>query len=182
MATSKRRPRRFHPLPTAPEPGLDARILLVRGQRIILDADLARLYGVTSKRLKEQVGRNAARFPGDFAFRLSREETKEVAAICGDLRNLRFARGLPLAFTEHGAVMAAGVLNSPRAVEMSVLVVRAFVRMRRLLAAHEELAGKVAELERRVGVHDVALRGLVGTIRRLIEPPPGAPGERIGFR
>lgn len=87
-----------------------------------------------------------------------------------------------MAFTEHGVVMAASVLNSQRAVEVSVIVVRAFVRMRRLLAAHEELAGKVAELERKLGSHDAALRELVGTIRRLIEPPPGEPEERIGFR
>jgi ORF6N domain-containing protein len=160
----------------------DARILVIRGRRVLLDADLARLYGTTAKRLREQVRRNQDRFPEDFCFRISRGELEEVAANCGYLRNLRYARGLPLAFTEHGAIMAASVVHTSRAVEMSVFVVRAFVRMRGLLAAHEGLAAKLEELERRVGAHDDALRDLVAAIRRLLEPPPATSAGKIGFR
>jgi len=155
--------------------------LVLRGQKVILDADLASLYGTTTKKINQQVRRNPHRFPADFAWRLARDEFEEVVTNCDHLRNLKYSRRLPTAFTEHGAVMAASVLNSPRAVEMSVLVVRAFVRMRRLLAVQEELAGKVSELERRVGEHDESLRDLVLTIRRLLEPSAGEPEERIGF-
>jgi hypothetical protein len=162
------------------EASVEGRILTFRGQRVILDADLAALYGATTSRLNEQVRRNRDRFPADFVLRLTAREKSEVIAICDHLRNLRFSKGLPLAFTEHGAIMAAGVLNTPRAVQMSVFVVRAFVRLRRLLVAHEELAVKVAELERTVGSHDETLRTLVGTIRRLLEPPSASPGK-IGF-
>jgi hypothetical protein len=161
---------------------IDARILTLRGSQVLLDADLARLYGTTAKRLREQVRRNVGRFPSDFCFRLTRKELGEVAANCGYLRNLRYASGLPLAFTEHGAIMAASVLHTPLAAEMSVFVVRAFVRMRCLLATHSGLAAKLAELERRVGAHDDALRELVAAIRQLLERPPAGPVKRIGFQ
>ena len=169
---------RLSPSPPGP---VDSRILTVRGLRVIIDADLAGLYGVTSKRLTEQVRRNRGRFPADFAFQLTREEVAEVAANCGHLRKLKFSRQLRMAFSEHGAIMAASVLNSERAVEMSVLVVRAFVRLRSLLGAHEVLARKLADLETRVGGHDEALRELVETIRQLLEPPPDPPPRHIGF-
>jgi len=109
-------------------------ILLVRGKKVILDADLAKLYGVTTKRLNQQVKRNSDRFPEDFMFRLTQKEKNKVVANCNHLSNLRFSPALPHAFTEHGAIMAASVLNTPRAIESSIFVVRAFVRLRQIMA------------------------------------------------
>ena len=131
---------------------VDSRILFLRGRKIILDSDLAELYGVPAKRLNQQVTRNVERFPADFRFRLSRKEYENL--------RLQFAtsslshggrRYLPYAFTEHGAIMAATVLNSERAIQMSIFVVRAFVRMREALAANQQIAAKLTELERFVG-------------------------------
>ena len=156
-------------------------IVLIRGQRVMLDADLAKLYGVPTKRLNEQVKRNRGRFPGDFAWQLTAEEKAEVVANCDHLARLKFSSTMPYAFTEHGALMAASVLNTPRAMDVSVFVVRAFVQLRELLSTHKELAGKLAELERKVGAHDVAIQSLVTAIRRLMEPPPVPPRPRIGF-
>ena len=124
-------------------------ILYIRGQRVILAADLARLYGVTTKRLNEQVKRNRDRFPEDFIFQLSTKEKAEVVANCDHLSNLKFSRTRPYAFTEHGAIMAASVLNTPRAVEASIFVVRAFVKLRQMVAAHKDLEKKLAALERK---------------------------------
>jgi hypothetical protein len=150
---------------------IEPRILLMRGQKVILDADLAELYGTTTKRLNEQVKRNAGRFPRDFMFRLTATEKAEVVANCDHLQRLKFASALPFAFTEHGAIMAASVLNTPRATDVSVYVVRAFVRLREVLATHKELAHKLAELEGKVAGHDEAIRSLVDAIRQLLAPP-----------
>lgn len=159
---------------------LDGRIVTLRGQRVILDADLAELYGVTTKRLNEQVKRNAERFPADFMLRLTAREKAEVVAKCDHLQRLKFSAVIPCAFTEHGAVMAASVLNSPEAVEASVFVVRAFVAMRDALASSQALARKLLELERKVGGHDETITALVSAIRQLMEAP--APKKRkIGF-
>ncbi|MBM3286117.1 MAG: ORF6N domain-containing protein [Candidatus Eisenbacteria bacterium] len=158
------------------------RILLVRGERVIMDADLAHVYGVPTKRLNEQVRRNGARFPVDFMFRLTAAEKAEVVANCGHLSNLRFSKALPLAFTEHGAIMAASVLNSPRAVELSVFVVRAFVAIRRAIAANKTLSLKIAQLERRLTDHDEQILVLVRAIKELAAPPPASPKRKIGFR
>ena len=128
-------------------------ILSLRDERVIIDADLARLYGVSTRRLNEQVKRNTERFPADFVFRLSAAEKKEVVANCDHLRDLKFSPQLPLAFTEHGAIMAANVLKSPNAVSVSVFVIRAFVKLRRTLATHRELAAKLSELEGRIQCH-----------------------------
>jgi hypothetical protein len=160
---------------------IEPRILLIRGQRIMLDADLARLYGVTTKRLNEQVKRNLDRFPADFAWSLTPAEKAEVVANCDHLARLKFSHSLPYAFTEHGALMAASVLNTPRAMQVSVYVIRAFVRLRELLSTQKELAGKLAELERKVSSHDTAIQSLVAAIRRLMAPPPTAPRPPIGF-
>ena len=159
---------------------LGARILTLRGHRVVLDADLAELYGVTTKRLNEQVKRNADRFPSDFMFRLTAREKAEVVANCDHLQRLKFSASIPCAFTEHGAVMAASVLNSPEAVEASVFVVRAFIAMRDTLASTQALARKLLELERKVGGHDETIGALVSAIRELMETP--APKKRkIGF-
>jgi hypothetical protein len=148
----------------------------------MLDADLAQLYGVTTKRLNEQVKRNRGRFPVDFIFQLTAEEKAEVVAKCDHLAKLKFSPTLPHAFTEHGAIMAASVLNTSRAIEVSVYVVRTFIKLREVLASHKELAHKLAELERKLETHDEAIRSLVGAIRQLMTPPPEPQRGRIGFR
>jgi len=159
---------------------IEPRILMVRGQRAILDADLAELYGTTTKRLNEQVKRNQARFPADFMFHLTAEEAQAVRSqiATASKRNVRY---LPYAFTEHGALMAASVLNTARAIDVSVYVIRAFVKLRELLSTRKELAHKLAELEQRVSSHDEAIQSLVAAIRQLMQPPPTASRPRIGF-
>jgi ORF6N domain-containing protein len=159
---------------------IERQILLIRGQRVVLDADLASLYGVSTKRLNEQVKRNKDRFPADFVFRVTKREKAEVVANCDHLRVLKFSSALPHAFTEHGAIMAASVLNSPRAIEVSVYVVRAFVKLREMLGTHKELARKLVELEKRIKGHDKHIAALFEAIRQLMEPPE-KPRRRIGF-
>lgn len=158
---------------------IEPSILVIRGERVILDSDLAVLYGVSTKRLNEQVKRNIDRFPLDFMFRLTSAERSEVVANCDHLARLKFSPTLPFAFTEHGAIMAANVLNSPRAVEASVMVVRAFIRLRQMLISHADLAKKLKELESR---YDSQFEIVFDAIRELMEPPPAAPKGKIGFR
>jgi len=160
---------------------ISSRIMVIRGERILLDADLAALYGVETKRLNEQVRRNKERFPTDFMFQLNLEEKTEVVANCDHLSRIKFSSTLPYAFTEHGAIMAASVLNTPRAVETSVYVVRAFVKLRELLATNKGLAVKLAELERKLEGHDTSIRQLVGAIRGLMQPPEPKKKRPIGF-
>lgn len=159
---------------------IEQRILMIRGHKVMLDADLAKMYGVTTKRLNEQVKRNHARFPEDFMFQLTPEEKNEVVANCDHLARLKFSSTLPYAFTEHGAIMAASVLNSNRAVEISIFVVRAFVKLREILSTNKELAHKLTELERGIGQHDEAIRSLVDAIRQLMMPPEPKK-KKIGF-
>ncbi len=154
------------------------RILLVRGQRVMLDSDLAELYGVPTGRLNEQVKRNLARFPPDFMFELSAEE---VAALRSQFATSKRGRGgrryAPRVFTEHGVAMLSSVLNSERAVQVNIAVVRAFVRLRELLGSHEDLARRLAELEQK---YDAQFRAVFDAIRQLMAPPAGEP-RRIGF-
>jgi len=167
---------------------VESSIRLVRGQRVILDKDLARVYGVTTARLNQQVKRNSERFPADFVFQLT---GRELAGLMLQFATSNQGRGgrrkLPYAFTEHGAIMAANVLNSRTAVQMSVFVVRAFVKMREALAQNSQLAAKLAELERRLtdrmDVHEKAIVHILDEIRKLMAPPPQPIPERrqIGF-
>ena len=157
-------------------------ILFIRGKRVIIDADLAMLYGVTTKALNQAIKRNRERFPEDFMFPLFKHEKDEVVTNCDHLANLRYSKFLPYAFTEHGAIMAASVLNTERAIEVSVYVVRAFVKLRQILSTHKELAQKLDELERRLNSHDETLRSLIITIRKLMEPPTGDTRKAIGFK
>ena len=143
-------------------------------------ADLAQLYGVSTKRLNEQVKRNRKRFPSDFKFQLSEREKSEVVAKCDHLKNLRFSPVLPYAFTEHGAIMLASVLNSSRAIEVSMYVVRAFVNLRETLLRHRILDQKLSELERRFEKHDEDIQSLFHAIRQLMTPPEPK-RHRIGF-
>ncbi len=161
---------------------IEQSILLIRGQKVILDRDLAKLYGVTTARLNQQVNRNLERFPKDFMFRLDSHESANLM--------LQFAtsssghggrRKQPYAFTEHGAIMAASVLNTREAVKVSVFVVRAFVKLREMLSTHAELAQKLSELERQLQNHDDQIVSLVEAIRELMEPPPAPPRRPIGY-
>jgi len=155
-------------------------ILLIRGHRVLVDEDLAALYGVRTKRLNEQVKRNIGRFPADFMFQLTAEETRNLRSLPATSRTWGGARTRPRVFTEHGAIMAASVLNSPRAIEMSILVVRAFVKLRTMLATHRELGARLAELERKLATHDEQIVALFRAIRELMQPPT-PPARRIGF-
>jgi phage regulator Rha-like protein len=158
---------------------IESRILLVRGHKVMLDSDLAELYGVTTKRLNEQVKRNKERFPTDFMFQLTPEEEESLRShFATSKRGGRRYR--PYAFTEHGAIMAASVLNSRRAIEVSVYVVRAFVKLREMLATHKELAQKLAELEQKTQGYDEDITTLFEAIRQLMEPPEKS-AKRIGF-
>ncbi len=149
--------------------------------RVIIDADLAEFYGVPTRRLNEQVKRNRERFPDDFLFQLTDEEKQQVIANCDHLHKLKYSRMLPYVFTEHGAIMAATVINSPRAVEMGVFVVRAFVNLRRNIAGHQELAHKIAQLEKQLIEHDSQIISIVQAIRSLVEPQKIPEKRRIGF-
>ena len=159
-------------------PEIERRILVLHGHKVMLDLDVAEVYGVTTKRLNEQVKRNSDRFPEDFMFQLTADEKAEVVAICDHLQRLKFSPQLPYVFTEHGALMLASVLSSPVAIQASIQVVRAFVRLREILSAHRELARKLAALERK---YDVQFKAVFDAIRQLMAPPALTRG-RIGFR
>jgi len=169
---------------TDPE-SITERILLLRGQRVLLDADLAALYGVRTERLNQQVRRNRDRFPDDFVFQLKISELRDnCLQIASSSRKYRGLKRPPLAFTEHGAIMAATVLNSPRAVEMSVYVVRAFVKLRQVLASNVDFAHKLAALEKSVATLDAGTRKQFEEVYRAIRAlmAPAAPKSRpIGF-
>lgn len=158
-----------------------SKILILRNQKVILDTDLAELYGVPVKRLNEQLKRNPQRFPRDFLFTLTREEYKHLRSQNATSSSAHGGRRyLPHAFTEHGAIMAATVLNSKRAIEMSVFVVRAFVQMRQSLVVNQHVVSKLSELEARLDSHDAEIQDLVDAIRELLTPLP-ANNRRIGF-
>lgn len=163
---------------------IESRIFLIRGQRVMLDADLAELYGVETKALNRAVKRNIERFPEDFMFQLTTEEFVGLRYQFGT-SNIPSGRGgrrsLPYVFTEHGAIMAASVLNSPRAIEISVHVVRAFVHLRELVSGNKELAQKLNLLERKVGAHDRAIAELINAIRQLMSPTEPKKKRPIGF-
>jgi len=161
---------------------IERSILLIRGRRVILDSDLALLFGVSTRDLNKAVSRNRVRFPDDFMFQLTKEEFGNLKFQFGT-SSWGGTRKVPRAFTEHGAIMTATTLNSPRAVQASVYVVRAFVKLKAMLTEHRELAAKVAELERKFATHDMAIRDIVDAIKRLaVLPPPEPERPRIGFR
>jgi len=157
---------------------IDRSILNIRGHRVMVDADLADLYGVTTKQLNQQVKRNRDRFPSDFMFRLTKEEKTKVVANCDHLKRLKFSPVLPHAFTEHGALMLASVLNSPVAVHTSIEVVRAFIRMREAIMSYKGLAKKLDAMEER---YDVQFKVVFDAIRELMTPV-ARKRTRIGFR
>lgn len=160
---------------------IESSILLLRGCRVMLDSDLAEIYQVTTKRLNEQVKRNRERFPEDFMFQLT---SGEAAALRSQFATSNRGRGgrryRPYVFTEHGAVMLASVLNSPVAVQASIQVVRAFIRMRQVMATHKDVARRIMDLERRIERHDEHITALFEAVRQLMKPPE-RPRKQIGF-
>jgi hypothetical protein len=165
-------------LAMVPVERIESRILLLRGHKVMLDRDLAVVYGTTTKALNQAVKRNADRFPADFMFQLTRQEKHEVVTDCDHLRRLKFSPALPYAFTEHGAVMLASVLNSPVAVQASIQVVRTFIHLREIVATHRELARKLAELEQK---YDKQFKAVFDAIRELTVPPKKE-RKQIGFQ
>ena len=190
----------------SPSDPLSGRIFTIRGQRVILDADLARLYGTTTKRFNEAFKRNASRFPADFAYQIKPEEFaalrsqfatlnvevsgkqsgadmwSQFVTSSGQARKRgKHRKYLPWAFTEHGAVMAANVLRSPKAVEMSVYVVRAFIAQRELLATNATILKRLAEIDKTLLEHNSALLSLWKKLQPLLAPPPELPRKEMGF-
>lgn len=159
---------------------IEKRILVIRGQKVMIDSDLAELYGVPTKALNQAVRRNIGRFPADFMFQLTSEEKIEVVTNCDHLSKLKYSSALPNAFTEHGAIMIASVLNTQLAIDASLFVVRAFVKLREFLSTHKELAGKLAELERKIERHDDEIKAVFNAIRQLMAPPEPKK-KKIGF-
>ncbi|MDD2806233.1 MAG: ORF6N domain-containing protein [Elusimicrobiales bacterium] len=165
---------------------IESRILLIRGHRVILDSTLAGIYGTTTKRLNEQIRRNAERFPADFMFRLTSEEAHNLRSHFATSSGHGGRRHTPYAFTEYGAIQAANVVSSKAAIQAGIAVVRAFARLRSLVSAHKDLTAKLARLEARVGVHDEDIKSVIEAIRQLGEgfTQPDAhagPKKRIGF-
>ena len=160
---------------------IEQRIFLIRGEKVMIDTDLAEFYGVQTRRLNEQVRRNKNRFP-DFMFQLNSGEFEDLKShFATSSSGWGGRRKLPYAFTEHGEIMAASVLNSPRAVEVSVFIVRAFVKLRQTLADNKELARKLERLERKLAQHDRQILNIIQAIKELISPKKVPPKRRIGF-
>jgi hypothetical protein len=171
-------PRKLH----VPVDEIKTRIIELRGQRVLLDTDLAAFYRIPTHRFNEAVRRNADRFPDDFRFQLTYEEfTNLRSQFAMSSRTFRGLAYLPWAFTEHGALMAANILNSPRAVQMSLVVIRAFIALRRMVLNQKALAEKLAELDARVGGHDKQIAGIVAALRQLLAPPGPEHDRKIGF-
>ena len=171
-------------LQNGPDKIVRERIIIIRGHKVMLDVDLAELYGVETKAFNQAVKRNHERFPMDFMFRITKEEKDEVVTNCDHLKTLKFSKALPFAFTEHGAIQAANILNSPEAIGMGVLIVRAFVRLRTLVASHKKLEQRLAELEQqleyRLDRQDETIEQIMTALRQLMTQP--APHKRpIGF-
>jgi hypothetical protein len=159
---------------------IENQIYLIRGQKVMLDRDLAELYGVKPIRLREQVKRNRNRFPDDFMFQLTEDEVKFMVSQNAIPSRKHLGGFLPYAFTEHGTLMLSSILNSARAVEIGIFVVRAFVKLRQILSSHKDLAQKLNELEKRIQKHDVEIYSIFKAIRKLMAEPE-KPKRRIGF-
>lgn len=163
-----------------PQQKIERRILLVRGRTIILDNDLALLYGVSTKRLNEQVKRNKRRFPKDFMFRLTKYERDELVAFCDRFHNLKHSTSMPLAFTEPGVAMLSSVLNSERAICVNIEIIRTFIKLRKFISSHKELAIKLHQLEGKLEKHDEEIKSIFETMRQLMSYSEKSK-KRVGF-
>jgi len=164
-----------------PEETIERKIFMIRGHKVMLDKELAELYGVPTKALNQAVKRNIRRFPEDFMFQLTEMEKEKVVTICDHLKSLKFSPQLPYAFTEQGVAMLSSVLNSERAVQVNIAIMRAFVKLRQILSMNKELAYKLAELERKIERHDEDIQAIFDAIRKLMAPPAVKPKPQIGF-
>lgn len=169
-----------NPVATVQPEQIEQAILLIRGQRVMLDRDLAALYGVTTGNLNKAVQRNADRFPADFMFQLTGDEAEALRFQFGSLKQGQHFKYLPYVFTQEGVAMLSSVLHSPRAVLVNIAIMRVFVRFRETLALHKDLAAKLAQLERKIEGHDASIRTLFDAIRHLMTPPE-QPRREIGF-
>jgi hypothetical protein len=161
-----------------PQEVVENKIYLIRGYRVMLDKDLARLYGVETRVLNQAVKRNAKRFPEDFMFYLTRDEIKRMSQI---VTSLKFYKRVTV-FTEQGVAMLSGVLNSDRAIQVNIAIMRAFVKLRQIISTHKELVHKLEELERKIEKHDVNIQSIFEAIRQLMAPPPEKLRRMIGFK
>ncbi|HAZ14238.1 MAG: hypothetical protein A2X86_10065 [Bdellovibrionales bacterium GWA2_49_15] len=168
--------------PTVSLQNIENIILLIRGQKVILDADLAVLYGTSTKALNQAIKRNRNRFPADFMFELTEQEKSEVVTICDHLAKLKFSSTLPHVFTEHGVVMAASVLNTPKAIQVSIYVIRVFIKLRQMLIENKNLALQMMKLEKKIKSHDIAIHSLIAAISNITTPSHPARRKKIGFK
>lgn len=164
-----------------PDEIIMSKIILIRGRKIMISNDLAELYGVTTKRLNEQVKRNIKRFPNHFMFRLTKEEKEKVVAICDHLQNLKYSPYLPYVFTEHGTVMLANVLNSDRAIQVSIRIVEIFIKMREHILTRKDLLLKMEQLEKRVGKQDQKIALVFKYLNKFIDVQE-KPMKQIGYK
>lgn len=160
---------------------IESKILLIRGQKVLLDRDLAELYGVTTKVFNQAVKRNRSRFPASFMLQLNIAEKNELVTKCDRFKRLKHSTSLPYAFTEHGALMSANVLNSDNAIKTSILIVEAFIKMREMILTNAKFAKKLAELEARLDQHDENALVIMATLRKLISKPNESKMNKIGF-
>lgn len=160
---------------------IEQRIFLIRGRKVMIDRDLAGLYGVETKYLNRQVRRNIERFPEEFMFQLSIEEKNELVPICHRFKTMKHSSSLPYVFTEHGVAMLSSILNSERAIKINIAIIKTFIRLREILSAHKELTHKLNELERKIEKHDTEIQSIFEAIRQLMAPPPEPPKPQIGF-
>lgn len=154
-----------------PQERIEQQIFVIRGQKVMIDRDLAELYGVKTKYLNQQVRRNIKRFPQEFMFSLTKEERNELVAICNRFQTMKHASVMPNVFTEHGVAMLASVLKSERAIKISIIIVKTFVKLREIMSTHNNLVYKLNELERRIGDHDADIRDIFEAIRQLMRTP-----------
>ena len=168
------------PNPAVPQKIIEQKIYLIRGQRVMVDRDLAFLYGVSTKRLNEQVKRNLKRFPSDFMFKLNWEEAEISRSQFATLKHGQNIKYLPYVFTEQGVAMLSSVINSERAIQVNIAIMRAFVKLRQILSTNKELAHKLAQLEQRIEKHDTEIHAIFDAIRQLMAPPE-KPKRKIGF-
>jgi len=168
-------------LAVIPDEVIMNKIIVLREKKVMIDRDLAELYGVTTKRLNEQVKRNKKRFPEDFMFQLTVEEKTEVVAKCDHLKILKYSPNLPFAFTEHGAVMLASILNSETAIEVNIQVVRVFTKMREMILTHKDILLQLEKIEKKLTNHDEDIALIFQYLKQLLNPPQ-PPRRKIGFR
>ena len=161
---------------------IEQKIFVVRGHKVMVDRDLAELYGVETKYLNRQVRRNKLRFPSEFMFQLNKKEKNELVTICHRFETMKHSTMLPYVFTEHGVAMLASVLNSERAIKIGIIIVKTFVKLRQILSNQKDFSFKLRELEKRIEQHDADIEAILTAIKQLLEPPSVKEKKIIGFR